>query len=140
MEIKSINRNYYSFKFRRKNKFNKLFYERLLEESKFHEMKKMVIPYCEDKLHVIATYLFIFQYVIPILMLFLLLLLNFHFYYFIGLFFSFTVFKILQKKWKKTTTIYKLEVSAIDTFINEKYDTNITTDFDELGIYYLNFL
>lgn len=132
MEIKQINRNYNNFKFKLNNKLDNDHYENLLDEGKYHEMKKILIPYFENKLHVIASHIFMYKYVIPILMLLMLIIFNIDYYYYIVFIIPFFLYKNFKNKWKMATTIYSLELTAINDFINDKYNIDINTDFDEI--------
>jgi len=133
MLIKSINRKYENLNFVLKNKLDNEYYEKLLEDEKYYEMKDIAIPHFENKLHVIASYIFTFKYILPILMLFLFIILNLHYVFYVSIIIPLIIYYIFRKKWKLSTTIYCLEITAINNLINEKYGINIETDFNEIS-------
>lgn len=134
MELKLINRNYNTLKLIRKSKYNEKSYEELLKKEEYFEMKNIFIPYCEELLHVLASYIFLIKHIMPIL---LLIIMFFSFKIFIGLsLISFIIYRILLKKWKITCEIYSFEITALNDFINEKFNLNVDVDFNELGKIY----
>lgn len=130
MEIKEIKRKYNNLQFILKDKLDSNYYEKLLESENYDKMKEVVIPYFENKLHIIASYIFIFKYVFPILILTIFLVFNVDYYYYSIILLPFYMYIKFRKKWKITTTIYSLEVTAINDFISKKYGINITTNFN----------
>lgn len=134
MELRLINRKYNTLKLIRKSKYDKNHYEELLKKEEYFEMKSIFILYCEELLHVLYSYIFLIKYIIPIL---LLILLFFSIETFIGLsIISIIIYSVLLKKWKLTCKIYSFEITALNDFINEKYNTNIDVNFDNLGAQY----
>ena len=145
LEIKPISRDYGfgNFKFTLNNKnFSKKKYHELYNKGEYQKMKDIFIPYYEKKLHVIATYIYMSKYVLPILLLFTLFLFTNPILQMIipiiSLLISFIVFKILNKKWLNNCQIYSLELSAVNYFMSKKYGGNFDNDFDNLGEMYIN--
>jgi len=145
LELRPINRNYGigNFKFTLGYKeFNKKKHNELNEKNELEEMKRIFIPYCENKLHLIATYLFLTKYVFPIIFLLL-------FFLFpnniilqmgmpsIGVIISFITNRILNKQWIIQCQNYSFELTAINTSLSEKYGFKVDNDFDELGEQYI---
>jgi len=139
MELRPINRNYNSFKFFYQA-FNNAKYEKLIVEEQYSLCKDIFQKHCEEKLHVIGTYIFLFEKIIPFILLssiifslknpslivtiIALIIVNYIFRYF------------LMKWWNLISQIYSFETTALNDLINRKYFLNIDVDFDELGQIY----
>ena len=146
MELRQINRNYgfgnFKFIFEYKN-YDHSYYESLLENGNYEKMKEIYIPYCEDRLHVTATYLFFTKYIFPILFLFTFFLFpkNELFQLIIpssGVLISFIANRILNRLWRIRCQIYSFEITAINDFMSKKYGGKFDSDFDRLGEMYMN--
>jgi hypothetical protein len=149
MEIKSIVRNYAnSFKFVYKSKHNEQEYNELCDDflknitiEKGNMAKKIVISYFEETLHILASYYFMFKWIVPIIL--FLLVLIFHNNNIMSLVLgvmalvSLYIVFFLKKKYKITCFSYSFEMTAINNFLNQKYNTDIDIDFDKLGKQYL---
>jgi hypothetical protein len=146
LELREINRNYgwgnLKFMINDKN-FNKKKYDMLSDNNEFQKMKDIFIPYFEKKLHVIASYMYITKYILPILILLISFIISTNIIsqlicLSIGSFINYIIYKILNKKWITNCQTYSFEITAVNTFMSRKYGFNIDNDFDELGKKYIN--
>jgi hypothetical protein len=135
MELRTINRKYKSLKFIRKTNYNKNEYEELLKKEEYFKMKDITISYCEEFLHVLHSYIYLIKNIIPILLLLIILFFSFKLFI-ILLIITIISYFILLKKWKLIKKIYSFEITALNDFINEKYNTNVNVNFDNLGTLY----
>jgi hypothetical protein len=102
------------------------------------KMKDIFTSYCEEHLHILYSYRFLAKKIMPILI----LLFSFFCYDQIAIIVLLSQLSImttilLEKNIKLASRIYSFEITAINDLINEKYSTNIDTDFEELGVEYL---
>lgn len=128
MEIKNIYREYDNLKFfYKKSNYSEKKYIELFNCDEYLKMKEIFILYSEEKLQIIFSYIFLIKkIIIPIITLLILIIPHMIIILFMLLYVSFK----LSKLWHKTTTIYSLEITALDDFINQKYNTSITTNFN----------
>lgn len=146
MKIKSINRNYgiHNLKLWIEFKFDREYYDNLCNNKKWETMKEYYIRFSEDRLHVIASHLFLIKFVFPIII-GLVLILSIHtneqnlsIFTVIGFIITTIYYFTFKKLWKQRCYLYTLEITAIDKFLTEKHNINIDTDFDIVGERYLN--
>jgi hypothetical protein len=146
LELREINRNYgwgnLKLFFRDKN-FSKKKYHQLYYNGEFQKMKEIFIPHFERKLHVIASYLFLSKYILPLIVILLSFIITNNIisqliFLCIGFLINYITFRILNKKWITNCQTYSFEVTATNTNLSTKYGINVDNDFDQLGEKYIN--
>ncbi len=138
MELRLIYREYSTLKFIQDTKFSYKEYEKLLEKEEYAEMKKLFVPYCEETLHILASYMVLIKYAMPLVSV-LFLFLSIYLFITVSALSAISFF-ILKKRHRLRQWEYSLEITALNDFINEKYHTCIDVDFDYLGRQYLQSL
>lgn len=146
IELKQINRNYgkFNFKFIPTDFKGGRKHDKLWLSGKYQEAKDVYIKYCENRLHFIATYIELTRFYLPIIFSSILLISfnNENITLFIAsimlLILNIIIHNISKKWWWIMCVNYSWSITGIDTDINEKYGIFVNTDFDDLGVKYLN--
>lgn len=147
MESRNIRRNYglFNYKFFPTKFGGGRKHDELWLAGKYQEAKDVYIPYCEDRLHFIRTYVRLTSVEFPIIgiliLLFLFLQQNYNLILFIVL--PYIILNLIglyisRRWWWIMITNYSWSITGINSEINEKFGTNTDVDFDELGEMYLN--
>lgn len=147
MESRKIERDYGLFNYKLfPTKFGgEKKHDELWLAGKYQEAKDIYIPYCEDRLHFIRTYVRLTSVEFPIFGIILLLYLIFRQNYQLILYIilPFVIlnligFYVAKKWWWIMATNYSWSITGINSDLTEKYGMKVDVDFDELGNMYLN--
>lgn len=141
MSFDQMKREYNSkFKFQNKFKFNADKYEKLLDQTEYTKAKEIFIKFSENKLHVLATYSYLFKligiFVIPFLIFTTINIIIIMLIMLIFILFS----VILNKDYKYHSFIYYIEIQSLDYLLSEKYNQVFSTDLSDIGNKYIESL